>query len=236
MAAMGGSAAGADATRPDRVLGIAVERTYQVFASHRIGRSMVVRRRDVSAADVGALAGPVRSVAATVVDRWLPHAVTTWGAAEDLRALLPRVFELLTAGLLATPPEVVYAKLRQADLGSWPLEEVAAVEDVTAALWVATLTEHPAALGHPAVRVLAAIAELGRDLSPHLDDWLLLLSSNRPDAGPARRHAGDLVRQADALLAAGAGLASLFWSPRPEEAARLERWVTSPLVRGHLPG
>jgi hypothetical protein len=231
MTSMAGWARRDDEPRPDRLLGLAVERSYEVFAHNRVGPSMVVRRGDVTRDDVAALAGPVRSVAAAAIDRWLPHAITTWGTAEDLRALVPRVFELLTAGLLATPPEVVFAKVRQSDVGGWPVEESAAVDDIVDALWLATLTQHPAAIGHPAARVLAAIAELDRDLSPYLDDWLLLASS--PTSGEAaRRHLGELIIRVRQLEASGVGLEGLLWSPHPAEVERLERWVGSPLVLG----
>jgi hypothetical protein len=174
-------------------------------------------------------------VAAAAIDRWLPHAVSTWGTAEDLRALLPRVFELLTAGLLDTPAEVVFAKLRQADVPGWPLEEQAALDDIVATLWLATLAEHPATIGLPAGRVLTSLAELGRDLSPHLDDWLLLAASGARGSVPARRHLQDLVRQVASLREAGLEISALFWSPHPEEAARLELWLSSPLTTGQLP-
>ena len=233
MADVEGPAADDRPPRPDQVLGLAIERSYQVFARNHVGPTMVVRRGDVGPEDVAALAGPVRSVPAVAIDRWLPHAVTTWGTGEDVRALLPRVFELLAAGLLATPPEVIFAKIRQADPSGWPIDEVGAMDDVVAALWLATLAQHPAAIGQPAVRLLAAIAELGGDLSPYLDDWLLLVASERAGDG-ARRHLADVVRQVEHLRAADQGLEGLFWSPRPAEVERLERWVTSPLVTAHV--
>lgn len=222
------------ASQPDQLLGLAIERSYAVFAHNRIGPTMVLRRPDVSAAEVAALAGSVRSVPAAAIDRWLPHAVTTWGTADDLRALLPRIFELLTAGLLATPPEVLFAKVRHADLAGWPIDEVAALEDVLSSLWLATLTRYPSTTGLPAGRVLTALAELGRELSPQLDDWLLLLASGSEGAAPARLHLRDLLRHVEALREAGLGVESLFWSPHPVEAARLETWLDSPVTRGQL--
>src|SRR5436190_2577306 len=107
MATMGEPPVRDTAPRPDQVLGLAIERSYEVFAHNVVGPSMVVRRADITPDDVAALVGRPRSVPAPAIDRWLPHAITTWGTAEDLRALLPRVFELLTAGLLTTAPEVV---------------------------------------------------------------------------------------------------------------------------------
>ena len=234
MAAMGGPGLADTAPRPDRVLGVAIERSYEVFARNRVGASMVVRRADITVEDVAPLAGPVRSVPAAAIDRWLPHAVTTWGTAEDLRALLPRVFELLTAGLLATPPEVLFGKIRQADWGEWPIDEIRAVDDIVDALWLATLAEHPAAIGLPAGRVLTAIAELGRGLGPHLDDWLLVVASRTDHAASARAHLGDLARQVSNIAAADLEVASLFWSPHPTEAERLAAWIADPVVRAHL--
>jgi hypothetical protein len=236
MGAMGRLVAEDAAPPPHKLLGRAIERSYAVFAHNRLGPSMVVRRPDVTAADVAALAGPVRSVPAAAIDRWLPHAVSTWGTAEDVRALLPRVFELLTAGLLATAPEVVFAKVRQADAPDWPLEEQGAVDDVVATLWLTTLAQHPATVGVSAGRVLTSLAELGGDLSPYLDDWLLLASSHARGAEPARRHLHDVLHQVDALRRSGLDVSALFWSPHPEEAARLERWLSSPLTTGALAG
>lgn len=234
MATMGDRGAVEATPPPDKLLGLAVERSYLSFAHNRLGRSMVMRRGDVTRADVAALSGPIRSVAAAAIDRWLPHAVTTWGTAEDLRALLPRVFELLTAGLLDTPPEVLFAKLRHAAVPDWPIDEQAAVEDVLAALWLATLTRHPSPIGLPAGRMLTALAELGRDLHPYLDDWLLLLSSHAPEAEPARQHLEDLARQVQSLRRSGLDAAALFWRPHPDEAARLEAWLASPFITRQL--
>jgi hypothetical protein len=234
MAAMGGSGLADAAPRPDRVLGLAIERSYEVFARNKVGSSMVVRRADVAADDVAALAGPPRSVPAAAIDRWLPHAVSTWGTGDDLRALLPRVFELLTAGLLTTPPEVVFSKVRQAEWGEWPIDEIRAVDDIVDALWLATIAQHPAAVGLPASRVLTAIAELGRDLGPHLDDWLLMAGSPTDHAVAARAHLTDLARLVRSLAAADLSVSSLFWSARPSEADRLEQWIASPAVADQI--
>jgi len=231
---MGDDAAAEPTPRPDRLLGLAVERAYIAFARNRLGRTMVVRRGDVSPADVTALSGPIRRVTAAAIDRWLPHAVTTWGTAEDLRALLPRVFELLTAGLLDTPPELLFAKLRHADAPGWPSDEQAALEDIVSTLWLAGLTQHPSPMGFAAGRLLAALAELGHEISPHLDHWLILVSSGTPEGEAARRHLHDLVQHLDALRTNGLSVADLFWSPHPEEAAHLELWLTSPLTTDQL--
>jgi hypothetical protein len=218
---------------PEALVELALTRAYATFAAHRIGPTMTVRRSGVTPADVAALAVAPREVAPPAIDAWLPHAVTTWGDVDDLRALLPRVLELLAHGALSTPPELAFAKLRFVDAGRWPMEEQAAVEDVVTAMWIATLVRHPARIGLPAWRLLVAIAELGGELSPFLDDWLLILGSDTADPTPARWHLQDLLDRAERPLADGDGLRSLFWSDRAAEAARLQLWLESPLTRRH---
>jgi hypothetical protein len=219
---------------PEHLLGLAVERVYAAFASHSLGAAMPVWRQDVTASDVAALSGPVRDVDPEAIDRWLPHAVTTWGTADDLRALLPRVLELFAAGRLSTSPEVLFTKVRLAGVTSWTVEEQAAVEDLITAVWLAGLAAHPSASGHPAWRLLVGLAELGDELSPFLDDWLLMLGSAAPERATARHHLRDLVAAVERHKAAGGGVASLFWTPRPTEVARLETWLASPFTTSQL--
>jgi hypothetical protein len=218
---------------PEQLVDLALARAYATFAGHGLGATMVVRRPEVTPADVAALAGPVDGVTAAAIDAWLPHAATTWGDAEDLRALLPRVLDLLAHGALTTPPEVAFAKLRIVDAGRWPTEELAAIEDVVTAMWIATLVRRPARIGLPAWRLLVAVAELGGELSPFLDDWTLILGANSAGTTAARWHLQDLLDRTERPLAEGEGLRGLFWSDRPAEAGRLERWLDSPLTRRH---
>jgi hypothetical protein len=220
--------------QPEQLLGLAVERAYTAFAGNRLGSSMAVRRHDVTSEEVAALGGPARSVSAAAIDRWLPHAVTTWGSARDLRALLPRVLELLTAGLLTTAPEVLFGKLRQARSTSWPAEEQAALEHVLAALWLTTLSRHPSPVGIPADRVLTSLAELGRAVSPYLEDWKRVLAAGSAESDAARRHLQDLARRVEILHSTGLGVGDLFWSPHPDEAAALDAWLTSASTQAWL--
>ena len=221
------------AGQPEHLLGLAVERAYTVFASNHLGSSMAVHRRDVTPDDVAALSGPVRSVTVGAVDRWLPHAITTWGTPSDLRALLPRVLELLTAGLLTTPPEVLFAKLRQAEAAGWPAAERAVLDETLRALWRTTLARHPSPIGLPAGRVLIALAELGDPLQPYLDDWVLLLTGG-PGSQPARQHLLDLAHRINTLRGSGLAVADLFWSPHPEAAQVLDAWMSSPVASEEL--
>ena len=217
-----------ESSQLDQLVVLAVERTYRAFAPHHLGSSMTVRRPDVTPEEVAALGGPLRAVDARSIDRWLPHAISTWGGADDVQALLPRVLELFAAGELTTPPEVVFGKLRRAGAGSWPLDEQAATEDAVTAIWLATLATHPPKIRHPAWRLLVAMAELGGDLGPFLDDWSLLLGSGTSEGRAANRHLYDLNRRLQSLADAGLGVAALFWSPSDHEAERLERWLDQP--------
>jgi hypothetical protein len=237
MAGMGtGTGAGGAQRRPDHLVDLAVDRAYAAFERHHLGPVMAAWRLDVTPTDVAALAGPVAEVAPEAIDRWLPHAVTTWGRPEDVRALTPRVLELLARGRLTTFPEVLFGKLRLAGVSTWTVEEQAAVEDLVTAVWLAGLIRHPAATGVPAWRLLVGLAELGDELSPFLDDWLLMLTSGAPEAATARLHLHDLVAVVELQERMGAGVAGLFWTPRPTEAARLETWLSSPFTTGQLAG
>ena len=219
---------------PEHLLELALERVYAAFAPHSLGGAMQVWRPDVTAGDVAALSGPRREVTPEAIDRWLPHAVTTWGTADDLRALLPRALELFAAGRLTTSPEVLFTKVRLAGVATWTVEEQAAVEDLITAVWLATLVTHPSATGHPAWRLLVGLAELGDELSPFLDDWLLMLGSAAPERATARHHLQDLVAAVGRQRAIGDGIAGLFWSPHPDEVARLEIWLASPFTTSQL--
>lgn len=210
---------------PYQLLTLALGRVYRAFAGHRLGSSMTVRRPDVTADDVLALAVPLPEVPAAAIDRWLPHAATTWGTAEDFKALLPRVVELFAAGRLSATPEVLFGKLRQLGVEAWPVEERAALDDLVSALWLATLAHHPARVGYPAWRLLASLAELGGPLTPFLDDWDLLLEQPGPLGASARRHLEDLAQRVRRVRRQAADLDGLFWSPHPTEAARLHRWL-----------
>ena len=220
--------------RPAQLVGLAVERAYAAFAPHRLGAAMVVRRADVRPDEVAALAVALRTVTPAAVDRWLPHATTTWGTPADLRALLPRVLELFATGQLSTSPEVLCTKLRLAGVRSWSVKEQAAVEDLITAMWLAGLAAYPSATGHPAWRLLVGLAELGDELSPYLDDWLLMLGAPAPEQLTARRHLQDLMGAVERLEANGGQIAELFWTSHPVEAARLETWLASPLTTSRL--
>ena len=219
---------------PAHLVELALERVYAAFANHTLGEAMAVWRPDVTETDVAALSRPVRTVTPEAIDRWLPRAVTTWGTAEDLRALIPRTLELFASGRLTSSPEILFTKLRVAGVHTWTVEEQAAVEDLITAVWLAGLVTHPSATGHPAWRLLVGLAELGDELSPFLDDWLLMLGSAAPERATARRHLQDLVAAVARQEAVGAGVAGLFWTPRPAEVARLETWLASPFTTSQL--
>jgi hypothetical protein len=215
---------------PDQLVALAVGRAYQAFSESTLGTTMVVRRADITAEDVLALARPLRHVEAAALDRWLPHAATTWGTIRDLKALLPRVLELFAAGRLSSTPEVLFGKLHQVDVSEWTKAERAAIDDVLAAVWLATLARHPAPIGYPAWRILTALAELGQPLTPYLDDWYLLLSSPGAAGAAAQQHFDDLAHRAERARQQSGDLSTMFWSPQPREAGRLERWVMSPFL------
>lgn len=223
-----GTASTADTTQLHQLVSLAIERTYESFQNYRLGTSMVVRRPDVTSVEVSALGGPVHLVPAAAIDRWLPHAISTWGTGADLQALVPRVLELFATGALASPPEVIFSKLRQAGARTWSTDEQSAIEDVITAVWLATLASDPPRAGQPAWRLLVSMAELSGDLRPFLDDWTLLLGSGTVEGQAARRHLHNLTRRVQGLAELGLGVDALFWSRRDREADLLQRWLVEP--------
>lgn len=111
------------------------------------------------------------------------EALTTLGDERDLRWLLPRLVELLAIEPdRAAPPDVVAGKLTMAGFDRWPEDERATVRAAFLALWGLWLDggrpwrrpwREPGSGGSGALgagEVLPALAQLGVDIAPLLDD------------------------------------------------------------------
>jgi hypothetical protein len=224
------AASGAEASlRPATLMTAAIERLYVVFAAHPPRPDIAYCPHCTSAEDVASIASaPLPHLTAAAIDRYIPKALTTFGDAHDLRAVLPRIVELLAARRLATDPAVLFAKLSRAGWRSWPLEERAAIEDALSALWLSALATHPSE--QRAWRLLTALAEATDDVKSQLDDWQLVLFSSAPE----REMGLAQLLALDAAVARWDGdAAPLFWSPRPGPASQLERFLRRPAIANH---
>jgi len=73
------------------------------------------------------LGGPIDELPADVVSRFVRKVGTTWGGADDLRRITPRVLALAADHRLTISRSLVWEKLRWADWTSWPTHQVDAV-------------------------------------------------------------------------------------------------------------
>ena len=130
----------------------------------------------------GALVGGAREDAPVeLMARFGFEALTTMGDERDLRWLLPRLVELLASDPdRAAHPDVVAGKLTMAGFGDWPEDERATVRAAFLALWRLWLDggrpwrrpwrEPGSGGGLGPGEILPALAELGVDIAPLLDD------------------------------------------------------------------
>ncbi|MGH9188064.1 MAG: hypothetical protein ACRD0U_20015 [Acidimicrobiales bacterium] len=201
----------------------AVERLYTTFRDYPPRPAMPVCAHCVTADEVVALlAQPPRSTEGKRLARYATKAVTTWGDADDLRRLLPRLCELAATGDDNVELGVVAAKLRWAGWLRWPPDEQAAVFDLLEALWLRELTGWPAV--HPAPALVHAVAAAVDDLRPFLDEWHLLLGTSGSERDAAVHHLADLVTAWRPRLAAGTiGRRLSAWLRGPTIHIQLER-------------
>src|SRR5699024_2400964 len=91
-----------------------------------------------------------RSLDASLLARFVLKVGTTWGGAEDLRRVAPRVLELAADHRLPLDRGLVWSKLSWADWTLWPSYQVATVREFARADWLRLLCSppRPAHLAH----------------------------------------------------------------------------------------
>jgi hypothetical protein len=166
---------------------------------------------------------PLRQLTGHDLHRYAFKALTTWGAADDLRHFLPRLLELAARGDMVVDVATVMGKLPLAQWSTWPPDQRHAVETFVAAWWRRTLTTFPAS--DDAATVLRAVAQAVDDLSPFLSAWL------DPPAESALRHlAGFIDEVAHSVSHRPTGLVLLgggWWHDQP---AQLLTWLNRPTL------
>jgi len=164
----------------------------------------------VSEAQAIALRAVDREAApAELMDRYGFKAMTTWGDVRDFRWFLPRLVELLgdDPGGIADE-SVLVGKLEYAGWSAWPAEEREAIRRAFVALWRLWLDggRHwrlpwcPPDINRPiaADDILAALARLGVDVAPLVDDLFARAWDDHALAEEAVWLAEDLARAVDA--------------------------------------
>lgn len=124
----------------------------------------------VSGADLEALAGPVSSLDAALVSRFVRKAGTTWGGTDDLRRLAPRILTLAADHRLDVSRSLVWQQFRAAGWEDWPQVETDAIGRFLLAEFTRLLRVPPRP-AHVAHRWLAQVSTGIDDLSGFLTVW-----------------------------------------------------------------
>ena len=124
----------------------------------------------VSAEDLAALDAPVASIAPDAVSRFVRKAGTTWGSADDLRRLTPRILTLAADHRLNVSRSLVWQQLRAAGWQDWPRAQSDAVGRFVLAEFTRLLRVPPRP-AHVAHRWLGQVSTGIDDLSGFLTVW-----------------------------------------------------------------
>lgn len=241
---------------PVAALDVARSRIYEAFAPIPFDPDMM--RIGVDPEAVLALDGPVRELDPAVLARFALKVGTTWGGADDLRRVTPRLLDLAADHQLPLDRGLMWSKLSWAEWASWPSYQVTTIREFIRCDWRRLLCAPPRP-AHLAQRWLADTVHGVDDVVPFLDVWherlrdtdvadrhraavghlvvLLINSPLRPDF--PETIAAVLPGHADAAEALGDWLASATTSHLLERAAVLleggpdERRVRTALDRLH---
>ena len=143
---------------------------YAAFASLRPAAEVLHCTHCVTEADVAALAAPPATLPADLVSRFVRKAGTTWGDAQELRRLTPRILTLAADHRLNVSRSLVMQQLRAAGWQDWSPPEVDAVGRFLLAEFTRLLRVPPRP-AHVAHRWLAQVSSGVDDLSGFLTVW-----------------------------------------------------------------
>lgn len=233
-AAMARSHRRPDERHPTEALRLAAERMDAAFASVPGDPAMVRDRRTVSDADVAAITGPVSSIPAATVARFVVKAGTTWGGPDDFRRIAPRALELAADLALPVDRGLLWAKMRWAGWTDWPTYQTTAVREFLRCEWARLVRSDPRP-SHVAHRWLRSAADGLDDLGPYLTEWHEALDAATP--APHRRAAtGHLVVLLvhSPLRPDHPATVHDVIPAHPEAADQLARWLADPATTERL--
>lgn len=148
----------------------AVDALYEAFAHEPPPVVMAHCPHCVSEADLAAIAGPVATLPAPLVSRFVRKAGTTWGDAADLRRVAPRALVLAAEHRLEVSRTLLWHQLRQAGWTTWPTGQTDAIGRFLLAEFTRMLRAQPRP-AHAAHRWLGQVATGIDDLSGFLTVW-----------------------------------------------------------------
>lgn len=179
-------------THPDAVLALATERLRDAFRSVGFRPDMPRVTGTVSAEDVSALGAPVAELDPPLLERFVIRVGSTWGGADDLRRVVPRLLELAADHRLSIDRSLVFEQLARAGVHDWSGAETRAVREFLEAEWRRLLCSPPRP-AHRAHRWLPDVRPAVGELTGFFDIWRDELRHRRFEPHH-RAVAGHLVR------------------------------------------
>lgn len=158
----------------ETVLGLAVERAYEVFESEPQPQTLRASpHRDAEEILRMLTAEPLRRLTAEQLGPYAGWAMTTVGDERAYRHFLPRIFELAVTDpvWVGTEPAVMAMKLHIARWRAWTQEQQAAVRDFFHAAFAAAVVSNPED-GQSAEDWLCGLVHLGEPALLALTQWL----------------------------------------------------------------
>jgi hypothetical protein len=162
------------------------------------------------------LARPLRALTAEVLSHYVFKAMTTMGTVGDFKYFLPRILELIAAGLPVDLP-IVLGKLPYAKWETWPAVEIEACVRFFHELWASALRDGWCG---DTSELLQAYTGLFDDLGPFLQRW------DETDTPHASVLLARLLREYLYVLTAPRATRGDWW--RDPGRAQIGRWLVRP--------
>jgi hypothetical protein len=159
----------------------AIEDLYAAFASYPLRADTDACPCCHSAYDEQRIhRNPLRKLDADDLRQYAQDALHVWGAVEDFKHFLPRIFELEVADSDSlVDPQVAFGKLSYGEWRSWQPAEQGSIESFSKVLWDCVLDTEPHEFyGTEIEDWLCGIAQAETHLSPYLGRWLATKTEN----------------------------------------------------------
>jgi hypothetical protein len=148
----------------------AAEQLSAAFADVAIPTSIVACSHCVSTAELDAWCGPVDQLSPALLSKFVRKVGTTWGGAEDLMRVTPRVLVLAADHQLTISRSLIWQQYRRAGWHTWPTAQRDAIGRFLLAEFTRLLRTQPRP-AHAAHRWLAQISHGIDDLSGFTTVW-----------------------------------------------------------------
>lgn len=151
----------------------AIANLYTVFSGYHVNSQMTGSRvyDDLAQWNKALYSKPLTELSDSDLSRFTGKAITTWGAIEDYKHFLPRIFEL--TAVYKTPYEIwiAFDKLECGNWNNWPVVEIEATNEYLIALFENLLQDDSERAEYNFEDYFSAIANFYFDFHALLELW-----------------------------------------------------------------